>query len=183
METHFKKVELELKHNVNTAIPRQGYGTQKPKTPLLSDLSQLSLSLIVLRYVPVIRAIVGVIGLGHTEVLAGEIILLRVTGHPVLRVTLVQVEVVLLILRPEIGTGLVLIPGVLAGVSSLDLIRAVVLVWPRVVMTSHVISVVAMDMCGVSAQVVQRKLILLVQYLNYLLIVVLLRVVVVVEVN
>ncbi|GFO48471.1 hypothetical protein PoB_007497600, partial [Plakobranchus ocellatus] len=45
-------------------------------------------------------------------------------------------------------------------------------------MTSHVISVVARDMCGVSAQVVQRKLILLVQYLNCLLIVVLLRVVI-----
>ncbi|GFO03173.1 Pol polyprotein [Plakobranchus ocellatus] len=69
----------------------------------------------------------------------------------------------------------------LARVSSLDLIRAVVLVWPRVLVTSHVISVVARDMCGVSAQVVQRKLILLVLYLNYLLIVVLLRVVVIVE--
>ncbi|GFO30154.1 hypothetical protein PoB_005665900 [Plakobranchus ocellatus] len=129
-----------------------------------------------------IRAIVGVIGLGHREVLAGEIILPRVTGHPVLRVTLVQVEVALLILRPEIGTYLVLIPGVLAGVSSLDLIRVVVLVWPRVVMTSYVISVMARDICGVSAQVVQRKLIRLVRYLSYLLIVVLLRVVVIVEV-
>ncbi|GFO17467.1 hypothetical protein PoB_004397200 [Plakobranchus ocellatus] len=48
-------------------------------------------------------------------------------------------------------------------------------------MTSRVISVVARDMSGVSAEVVRRKLILLVQYLNYLLIVVLLRVVVIVE--
>ncbi|GFO46871.1 reverse transcriptase [Plakobranchus ocellatus] len=141
----------------------------------------LSLSPIVLRYVPLIGAIVGVIGLRHRELLAGVIILPRVTGHPVLRVTLVQVEVVLLVLRPEIETHLVLIPGVLVGVTSLDLIRAVVLVWPRVVMTSHVISVVARDMCGMSAQVVHRKLILLVQHLNYLLIVVLLRVFVIVE--
>ncbi|GFO43711.1 hypothetical protein PoB_007021600 [Plakobranchus ocellatus] len=65
METQFYKIGLESKHNVDTATPRQGYGTQKPKLPLLSDPSQLSLSLIVLRYVPMIRAIVGIIGLGH----------------------------------------------------------------------------------------------------------------------
>ncbi|GFN88260.1 gypsy retrotransposon integrase 1 [Plakobranchus ocellatus] len=113
-----------------------------------------------------LRKIDGAIGLGHRKVLTGEIILPRVTGHPVLRVTLVQVEVVLLILCPEIGSDLVLIPGMLARVSSLDLIRAVVLVWPRVVITSHTISMVAMDMCGVSAQVVQRKLILLVRFIS-----------------
>ncbi|GFN84505.1 reverse transcriptase [Plakobranchus ocellatus] len=57
------------------------------KKPFVSFLPKLSLSLIVLWYVPMIRAIV--IGLDHREVLAGEIILPRVTGHPVLRVTLV----------------------------------------------------------------------------------------------
>ncbi|GFN80920.1 hypothetical protein PoB_000742600 [Plakobranchus ocellatus] len=46
----------------------------------------------------------------------------------------------------------------------------VALVWPPVVETSHVISVVARDMCAVSAQAVQRTLILLIRHLNYLLI-------------
>ncbi|GFO03184.1 hypothetical protein PoB_002968900 [Plakobranchus ocellatus] len=70
----------------------------------LGDRLGLSLSLIVLRHVPLIRAIVGVIGLGHREVLVGVIIFPRVTGHPVLRVTLVQVEVVLLVLRFSFST-------------------------------------------------------------------------------
>ncbi|GFN97975.1 hypothetical protein PoB_002448100 [Plakobranchus ocellatus] len=43
METQLKKIELESKHNVATATPKQGYGTQKPKIPLLSDLSQVDL--------------------------------------------------------------------------------------------------------------------------------------------
>ncbi|GFO17409.1 Pol polyprotein [Plakobranchus ocellatus] len=50
------------------------------------------------------------------------------------------------------------------------LVRAVVLVWPPVIMTSHVISVVARDMCAVSAQAVQRTLIPLIRHLNCLLI-------------
>ncbi|GFN87334.1 hypothetical protein PoB_001384000 [Plakobranchus ocellatus] len=95
-------------------------------------LSLPGLSLIVLRYMLLIREIILVIGLGLKEVLAGVIMLPRVTGHPVLRVTVVRVEVVLLVLRPEIGTELVLIARLLAGVNSLDLILAVVPVWPPV---------------------------------------------------
>ncbi|GFN78671.1 hypothetical protein PoB_000517700 [Plakobranchus ocellatus] len=45
METQLKNIELESKHHVDTATPRQGYGTQKPKIPLLFDPSQVDLYL------------------------------------------------------------------------------------------------------------------------------------------
>ncbi|GFO26960.1 Pol polyprotein [Plakobranchus ocellatus] len=77
---------------------------EKQREERESQRQSLSLSLIVLRYLALIRAIVGVIGLGYREVLVGVIILPRVTGHPVLRVTLVQIEVILLILRPSFNT-------------------------------------------------------------------------------
>ncbi|GFO13476.1 reverse transcriptase [Plakobranchus ocellatus] len=104
---------ISLETGASAYIDARPNKSFRKKHSILS-LPGLSLSLIVLRYVLLIRAIIGVIGLGHREVSAGVVILPRVTDHPVLRVTLVQVEVVLLVLRSEIGTDLILIPGVLA---------------------------------------------------------------------
>ncbi|GFO31435.1 hypothetical protein PoB_005794000 [Plakobranchus ocellatus] len=243
MKTQLKKIELESKHNVDTATPRQGYSTQKPKIPLLSDPSQacdedfvayvkdrspsdmVSLKAVASAYIdarpnksfskkpsvsfsakadsepcrPSVRAYDkgnsrsnwprSQRGVGRGNYPS--------QGHrsPSSHVTLVQGH------RSPSSQGY---SGSGRSGTSHSPFRdrnrpsfntrsvgkgqqfrpnsTVVLVWPRVVMTLYVISVVAGDMCGVSAQVVQRKLILLVQYLSYLLIVVLLRVVVVVEV-
>ncbi|GFN75504.1 Pol polyprotein [Plakobranchus ocellatus] len=60
-----------------------------------------------------------------------------------------QLKEVLLVHPPETETNLILMARMLARVNILDLVRAVVLVWPPVIMSSHVISVVARDMCAI----------------------------------
>ncbi|GFN74562.1 reverse transcriptase [Plakobranchus ocellatus] len=45
LETESKKIELGSRHNTDGAALRQGYGTQRPKIPPLSDPSQVDLYL------------------------------------------------------------------------------------------------------------------------------------------
>ncbi|GFO07952.1 hypothetical protein PoB_003445700 [Plakobranchus ocellatus] len=107
---------------------------------------------------------VAVIGLDLMEVVAVVIILRKGTDRPVFRVALIQPGEVLLVHPPGTEINLMLLARMLARVI-LDLVRAVVLVWPPVIVMLLVISVVAGDMCAVN---VPRRQILLLWCQSYL---------------